>query len=52
MRGTVFKRKGRKTWSVIIDLERGPDGKRKREWHNGYRTRKDAERALTEIMVS
>lgn len=50
MRGTVFKRKGRKTWSVIVDLERDADGKRKREWHNGYRTRKEAERALNEIL--
>ena len=50
MRGTVFKRKGRQTWSVGVELERGADGKRKREWHHGYRTRKDAERALTELM--
>jgi len=50
MRGTVFKRKGRKTWSVIVDLDRDQSGKRKQEWHNGYRTKREAERALTEIM--
>jgi hypothetical protein len=36
MRGSVFKRKGRKTWSVIVNLGRDPKtGRRKQEWHNG-----------------
>ena len=50
MRGSVYKREGRKTWSVIVELERDHNGKRKQEWHNGYRTKREAERKLTEIM--
>jgi integrase len=49
MRGTVIKRGNR--WSVVIELDRDPaTGKRKREWHSGYRTRRDAEAARIEIL--
>jgi integrase len=51
MRGSVFRRKGRKAWSVIVDMGRDPGtGRRKQQWHNGYRTKREAERAMTEIM--
>jgi integrase len=50
VRGTVIKRGT--TYSVVLDLGRGPDGKRIRRWHSGYRTRKDAERARTELLAS
>ena len=38
-------------YSVVLDLGRGPDGRRIRRWHSGYRTKKDAERARTELLA-
>lgn len=49
MRGSIIKRGT--TYSVVLDLGRGPDGKRVRRWHSGYRTKKDAERARTELLA-
>ena len=48
MRGSVIKRGS--TYSIVLDLGRGPDGKRQRKWHSGYRTRKEAERARIELL--
>lgn len=49
MRGSVVKR-GTK-WAVVVDAGRdGATGKRRQKWHSGYRTRKEAERARTEIL--
>jgi integrase len=48
VRGTIIKRGA--TYSVVLDLGRGPDGKRVRKWHSGYRTKKDAERAQVELL--
>jgi integrase len=48
-RGTIIRRGT--TYSVVLDLGRGPDGKRIRRWHSGYRTRKDAERARVELLT-
>lgn len=48
MRGTVIKR-GR-TYSVVIERERDPSGKRRREWHSGYRTKRDAEDARVRLL--
>jgi hypothetical protein len=46
MQGSVFKRGGK--WSVIIDHGRDSiTGKRNQQWHNGYRTKKEAEHART-----
>ena len=46
MRGSVIKRGG--SYSVVLDLGRDPaTGKRRRTWHSGYHTRKDAEKART-----
>jgi integrase len=47
--GSIIKRGS--TYSVVLDLGRGPDGKRQRKWHSGYRTRKDAERARVELLA-
>jgi len=47
--GTVIKRVG--GYSVVLDLGRGPDGKRIRKWHSGYRTKRDAERARVELLA-
>jgi integrase len=49
VRGSIIKRGT--TYSVVLDLGRGPDGKRVRRWHSGYRTKKDAERARTELLA-
>lgn len=48
MRGTVIKRGNR--WSVVVDIGRGPDGKRIRKWHSGYVLKRDAEAARIEIL--
>ena len=48
MRGTVIKRGT--SWSVVIDLGRDGTGRRVRKWHSGYRTKKEAERARTELL--
>lgn len=49
MRGHVRKRGG--SYSVVVDVGRDPDtGKRRQQWHSGYKRLKDAERALTEIL--
>jgi hypothetical protein len=48
--GTVIRRGA--TWSVVLDLGRGQDGKRIRKWHSGYRTKKDAERARVELLAA
>src|SRR5262245_21999654 len=48
MRGSVIKKGNR--WFVVIDAGRDAAGKRVRKWHSGYDTRKEAERARTEIL--
>lgn len=56
MHGHIHKRvhdtkDGRRTttWYVVVDLNRGPDGRRKQKWHGGYRTRKEAEAAFAKL---
>ncbi len=51
MKGHIRKR-GTRSWSLIIDLDRGPDGKRKQKWQTIQGTKKEAERKLTEILHS
>ena len=48
MRGHIRKR-GNK-WAVIVDVGVGEGGRRRQKWHSGYRTKKDAEAALTEVL--
>jgi integrase len=49
MKGTIVKR-GRR-YSVVLELDRDPvSGKRRREWHSGYRTRRDAEAGRVELL--
>jgi len=49
MRGTVTK-KGNK-WCVIVEREPDPlTGKRRQQWHSGFRTRKEAERARIDLL--
>jgi Arm DNA-binding domain len=37
---------------VVLDLGRGPDGKRIRKWHSGYLTKRLAEVARVELLAS
>ena len=51
MRGSTVKRGN--GYSVVIELDKDPvTGNRRQKWHSGYRTKRDAERALTEIVAS
>lgn len=49
MRGHVRKRGG--TWAVVVDLGQDDKGRRRQKWHSGYRTRRDAAHALTDILA-
>lgn len=48
MRGHIRKRGN--SWAVVVDHDRDQDGKRRQKWHSGFRTKRDAERALNEIL--
>jgi integrase len=48
--GTVIRRGN--SISVVIDRGRGPNGKRIRDWHSGYQTEKEAERAKVELLAA
>jgi integrase len=49
VRGHIRKRGG--AWSVVVDTGRDPgSGRRRQKWHSGFRTRKDAQRALADIL--
>lgn len=59
MRGHIHKRqwngRGGKTqtlWYAVVDVGQGDDGQRKQKWHGGFKTRRDAEHALVEIVQS
>jgi hypothetical protein len=48
VRGSIVKRGGR--YSVVVDVGRDENGKRQQKWHSGFARRRDAERALAEIL--
>jgi integrase len=48
VRGHV-RRRG-KTWSIVVDIGRDENGKRQQRWHSGFRTEKEAEAKLPEIL--
>jgi integrase len=51
MRGSVVKRGN--GYSIVVELDRDPvTNRRRQKWHSGYRTKRDAERALSEIVAS
>lgn len=58
MRGHIHKRErqgknGRTIrWYVVVDIGKDENGKRKQKWHGGFRTRREAERAMAEIVES
>ena len=50
MRGSVIKRGS--SYSVVLDLGRdAATGERRRTWHSGYRTKRDAERARVKLLA-
>ena len=49
MRGHIRNRGA--SWSIIYDLPKDPaTGKRRRKWQGGFRTRRDAQRALADVL--
>ena len=49
MRGHIRKRGA--LWCVVVDVGRDPEtGKRRQSWKSGFRTRRDAERGLTDLL--
>lgn len=54
MRGHIVKPNPKRSnlWGFVVELPRDPmTGKRKQKWHSGYRTRREAETALAEVMA-
>ena len=52
MKGHITKR-SKNSWSIVINLPRDPEtGKRQQQWHTVPGTKKDAERALRELLHS
>ena len=49
MTGHIRKR-GQRSWAVLVDLPRGPDGKRRRKWHPVHGNKKDAQRKRNELL--
>ena len=49
MRGHI-RRRG-KTWSIVVDIGRDENGKRQQRWHAGFRTEREAEAKLPEILT-
>ncbi len=54
MSGSAVPRKDPKTgtWSFVVDLPDGPDGRRRQARRRGFRTKADAQAALDEIRTS
>lgn len=50
MAGSVIKRGS--TWTYIIDVGRDSHGKRRQRKRGGYRTKREAERALREVLAT
>lgn len=48
MRGHIRKRGN--TWAVVVDIGRDENGRRRQKWHSGFRTKREASDALTEIL--
>lgn len=48
MRGHI-RRRG-KSWDVVVDTGRDESGRRRQKWHSGFRTKREASEALTEIL--
>jgi integrase len=49
MKGHLRKR-GDRTWAVIVDVGRDADGKRRQRWHSVKGSKRDAEREMAKIL--
>jgi Arm DNA-binding domain len=49
MRGSVVKKNDR--WYVVIEDRDPATGERKRRWHSGFRTKRDAQAACNELRL-
>ena len=54
MRGSVVQKPvGSGRWYVVVEMDRDPGtGARRRKWHSGFSSKRDAERGLTKILTS
>ena len=50
MRGSVVKKSDR--WYVVIEDGDPSTGARKRRWHSGFRTKREAQAACNELVVA
>lgn len=50
MEGT--RREGPVLWYVVVDIGQGDDGRRQQKWHGGFKTRREAEGVLAELVQS
>jgi integrase len=48
MKGSIIKRGGR--WAVVLDVK-DERGARKRKWHSGYKTKREAEAAAAKLIT-
>jgi hypothetical protein len=49
MRGHIRKR-GERSWAVVVELDRDASGKRRQQWHTVRGTKDDAETKLTALL--
>jgi integrase len=49
MRGHV-RRRGKESWSIVVDVGGDPNGRRRQKWHTVQGTKKDAERELARLL--
>ena len=49
MKGHI-RRRGKQSWAIVIDIGKGPDGRRRQKWHSVRGTRRDAERELVTLL--
>ena len=54
MRGSVVQKpKGSGRWYVVLELDRDPGtGARRRKWHSGFDSKRDADRGLARLLAS
>ncbi len=50
MRGSIVKKGAR--WYVVVEDRNPETGRRKRRWHSGYRTKREAQAACNELLAS
>lgn len=48
MKGRVFRRGS--TWAYVVDIGAGPGGKRQQQLRGGFRAKRDAQKALREVL--